>query len=42
VDEEAAAANVVGEFNQADENVLEHSGGKPGTFVVDVHTEPGQ
>jgi hypothetical protein len=42
VNEQAPATDVVGELDQADEDVLEQAGPEPVALVVDVDAEPGQ
>ncbi len=42
VDKETSTADVVREFNQAGKDVLEHSGSKSCTFVVDVYAESSE
>ncbi len=39
---QASTANVVGEFNEAGKDVLEHSGAKTCTLVVEVYAEASQ
>jgi hypothetical protein len=42
VDEKAPATDVVGELDQAGEDVLEQARPEPVALVVDVDAEPGQ
>ncbi len=42
VDEQASATNVVREFGEPGEDVLQHAGRKARALVVDVHAEPSE
>jgi hypothetical protein len=42
VDEQASATNVVREFGEPSEDVLEHAGCKAAALVVDVHAESSE
>lgn len=42
VDGQASATNVVGEFGELSEDVLEHAGCRAGALVVDVHAESSE